>query len=38
LGLVIIQIYPELGWWPFLLGLIGGPLSGIVYFKKSARE
>jgi len=38
LGLVIIQIYPELILWPILLGLIGGPLSGIVYFKKSARE
>ena len=25
LGLVIIQIYPTLGWWPILLGLIGGP-------------
>jgi len=38
LGLVIIQVYPALGWWPIFLGLIGGPLSGIVYFKKSARE
>ena len=38
LGLVIIQIYPNLGWWPILLGLIGGPISGVVYFKKSARE
>ena len=38
LGLVIIQIYPGLSWWPILLGLIGGPLSGMVYFKKSARE
>ena len=38
LGLVIIQIYPPLGWWPILLSLIGGPLSGIIYFKKSARE
>ena len=38
LGLVIIQIYPALGWWPILLGLIGGPLSGMVYFKRSARE
>tara|TARA_B100000579_G_scaffold402738_1_gene386231 strand:+ start:167 stop:727 length:561 start_codon:yes stop_codon:yes gene_type:complete len=38
LGLVIIQIYPNLGWWPILLGLIGGPLSGIIYSKKSARE
>ena len=38
LGLVIIQIYPNLGWWPIFLGLIGGPFSGIIYFKKSARE
>ena len=38
LGLVIIQIYPFLGWWPILLGLIGGPLSGIIYTRKSARE
>ena len=38
LGLVIIQIYPNLGWWPILLGFIGGPLSGIIYFNKSARE
>jgi Protein of unknown function (DUF3529). len=37
LGLVIIQIYPTLGWWPILLGLIGGPLSGPIYFKTSAR-
>ena len=27
LGLVIIQIYPVLGWWPILLGLVGGPLN-----------
>ncbi len=38
LGLVIIQLYPSLGWWPIILGLLGGPLSGIIYFKKSARE
>ena len=38
LGLVIIQIYPFLGWWPILLGFIGGPVSGMIYFKKSARE
>ena len=38
LGLVIIQIYPNLGWWPIFLGLIGGPLSGAIYFNKSARE
>ena len=38
LGLVIIQIYPPLGWWPILLAFVGGPLSGIIYFKKSHRE
>ena len=38
LGLVIVQLYPILGWWPILLGLIGGPLSGIIYYKKSERE
>ena len=38
LGLVTVQIYPALGWWPILLGLIGGPISSIVYSKKSARE
>ena len=38
LGLVIIQIFPTLSWWPILLGLIGGPLSEMVYFKKSAKE
>ena len=38
LGLVIIQIYPFFGWWPILLGLLGGPLSGYIYSKKSYRE
>ena len=38
LGLVIVQLYPKLNWWPILLGLIGGPLSGIIYFQKSRRE
>ena len=38
LGLVIVQLYPNLNWWPLLLGIIGGPLSGIIYFKKSSRE
>ena len=38
LGLVIIQIYPVLGWWPIFLGLIGGPITSIVYLRKSARE
>jgi len=38
LGLVLIQIYPDLNWWPISLGLIGGPLSGIIYSRKSQRE
>ena len=38
LGLVLVQIYPLLHWWPLLLGLVGGPISGWVYFKKSQRE
>ena len=38
LGLVLIQIYPFLNWWPILLGLVGGPISGLVYFKNSQRE
>ena len=38
LGLVIRQIYPNLSWWPIVLGLIGGPISGIIYSKKSKRE
>jgi len=38
LGLVVRQIYPNLSWWPILLGLIGGPISGIIYSKKSKRE
>ena len=38
LGLVIVQLYPSFGWWPLLLTLLGGPLSGIIYFKKSQRE
>ena len=38
LGLVIRQIYPNLDWWPILLGLIGGPISGFIYLKKSKRE
>jgi len=37
-GLVIMQIYPVLHWWPILLGLVGGPLSGFIYSKKSQRE
>jgi len=38
LGLVLVQIYPFLNWWPILLGLVGGPLSGFLYYKNSQRE
>ena len=38
LGLVIIQIYPELGWWPILLGLVGGPFSCLLYTSPSPRD
>jgi len=38
LGLVLVQIYPFLSWWPILLGLVGGPISGFVYSRNSQRE
>ena len=38
LGLVLVQIYPFLNWWPILLGLVGGPISGFLYYKNSQRE
>ena len=38
LGLVIVQLYPQLGWWPILLGFVGGPFSGWIYSNKSRRE
>ena len=39
LGLVLVQLAPNLGWWPILFGtVLGGPLSGIAYYKKSDRE
>ena len=38
LGLVLIQLYPVLGWWPLLLTAIGGPLAGMIYRVKSQRE
>ena len=38
LGLVLIQLYPALSWWPLLLAAIGGPLAGIIYRIKSKRE
>ena len=38
LGLVLIQLYPALSWWPLLLSAIGAPLAGFVYRIKSKRE
>ena len=38
LGLVLIQLYPSLSWWPLLLSVIGAPLAGVVYRIKSKRE
>ena len=38
LGLVLIQLYPSLSWWPLLLAAIGAPLAGIIYRVKSNRE
>ena len=38
LGLVLIQLYPFLSWWPLLLAAIGAPLAGILYRVKSKRE
>ena len=38
LGLVLIQLYPSLSWWPLLLAAIGAPLAGIVYRVRSKRE
>tara|TARA_B100000214_G_scaffold211116_1_gene153336 strand:- start:1007 stop:1564 length:558 start_codon:yes stop_codon:yes gene_type:complete len=38
LGLVLIQLYPALSWWPLLLAAIGAPLAGIIYRIKSNRE
>ena len=38
LGLVIVQMYPFLNWWPLIISLVGGPISGFVYFKNSQRE
>ncbi len=38
LGLVLIQLYPALSWWPLLLASLGAPLAGIIYRIKSKRE
>ncbi len=37
LGLVLSQLFPQLGWWPLLLALIGSPMAGIIYKKRSSR-
>ncbi len=37
LGLVLIQLFPELGWWPLLLAVIGGPVAGLIYRERSTR-
>ena len=38
LGLVLIQLYPSLSWWPLLLSVVGAPLAGFVYRLKSKRD
>ena len=38
LGLVVIQLYPSLSWWPLLLAAIGAPLAGTVYRIKAQRQ
>ncbi len=37
LGLVLIELYPNLGWWPLLLALITAPTAGFLYRKRSSR-
>lgn len=37
LGLVLRQLLPVLGWWPLLLALLG-PLAGLIYRKRAARQ
>ncbi len=36
LGLVLVELYPLLGWWPLLLAGIG-PIAGFFYNKKANR-
>tara|TARA_Y100001968_G_scaffold272985_1_gene265521 strand:+ start:2513 stop:3070 length:558 start_codon:yes stop_codon:yes gene_type:complete len=38
LGLVLIQLYPFLSWWPLMLAVVGAPLAGMIYRIKSKRE
>jgi hypothetical protein len=37
LGLVLRQIWPQLGWWPLLLALFG-PMAGLLYRRRAKRE
>lgn len=37
LGLVLRQLYPQLGWWILSLALVGGPLAGFLYRKRASR-
>tara|TARA_B100000700_G_scaffold267636_1_gene307622 strand:- start:22 stop:579 length:558 start_codon:yes stop_codon:yes gene_type:complete len=37
LGLVIIELYPSINWWPLLLGTIGGPSAGLIYNSRANR-
>ena len=37
LGLVVRQLYPFLGWWPLIFVVLGGPLAGFVYLRRSSR-
>ena len=37
LGLVIRELYPALSWWPLLLSIGGGPITGLIYTKRANR-
>ena len=37
LGLVLSQLFPLLGYWPLLLSIVGAPIAGFVYQKRSKR-
>jgi hypothetical protein len=37
LGLVWHQLLPALGWWPLLMALLG-PLAGLIYRRRAARD
>tara|TARA_B100000700_G_scaffold288720_1_gene345480 strand:- start:352 stop:909 length:558 start_codon:yes stop_codon:yes gene_type:complete len=37
LGLVLIQLYPDLGWWPLSLSILGAPTAGFIYWNRASR-